>query len=96
DGQDDDDADEILGGPNYELSLTENRLKIGKQLMNIAKSVNGEINTDPKIILIILLAHEANVSDILNKIPDDANLNHPLINQYENAGQELLRSLVKT
>lgn len=94
DGQDDKEADEIWGGPNYELSLTENRLRIGRQLKEIAEKVDGEINTDPKSILEMLSGHEKSIGEILNKIPDEANLNHPLVNQYNLAGQELLKSLV--
>lgn len=45
DGQDDHEADEVWGGPNYDLSLTEGRLQIGRILREFAidagkKSVN--------------------------------------------------------
>lgn len=95
DGQDDKEADEIWGGPNHQLSLTENRVRIGKQLKVIAESLDGEINADPKRILNTLAAHDKIIADIINNMHEGATLNHPLLNEYNNnAGQQLLKRLI--
>src|SRR5690242_742605 len=51
DYQGDNNADEVSGGPNAELSLTENRLIIGEKLNNIAGKLGGRINTNPIEVL---------------------------------------------
>jgi len=94
DNQDDKEADEIWGGPNYELSLTENRLNIGEQLATIAAAIGGRINDDPLIVLSILSKHDTKVSELFKAVPDDADLNHPIFKEYKEKGQELLRQLV--
>ncbi len=96
DNQDDKEADEVWGGPNYELSLTENRLNIGKQLAKIAEEIGGWINNEPKVVLNILSRHDKKVSELLKAIPDDADLNHPIFKDYKEKGEELLRQLVTT
>ena len=96
DGQDDKEADEIWGGPNYELSLTENRLNIGKQLKKIAEEVGGRIDTNPAIVLISLSRHNRKISELLKAVPGDADLNHPVFKDYKEKGHELLRQLVTT
>lgn len=95
DNQDDDEADEIWGGPNYELSLTENRLNIGKQLRDIAKNAGRKINLNPEIVLIVLSEHVKKIEELLNSIPDIAELNHPLVNNYKKEKIDLLNSLVE-
>jgi hypothetical protein len=46
DGQDDKNADEILGGPNKNLSLTTSRLIIGKKLLDLSEKLSGTLNLD--------------------------------------------------
>ncbi len=46
DGQDDKNADEILGGPNKNLSLTTSRLIIGKKLLDLLEKLSGTLNLD--------------------------------------------------
>jgi hypothetical protein len=94
DYQDDKNADEIWGGPNYHLSLTENRLNIGKQLKNIAEEINGEINMAPAMVLKILSHHSMELASLLQNIPEDAEINHPNFREYEHKGKLLLRMLV--
>ncbi len=95
DGQDDKEADEIWGGPNYQLSLTESRLNIGRQLKDIAEKVNGEIDGSPQNIVRILSEHDNTIKNILNNLPEEADLDHPFVKEYNEAGQELLYKLVK-
>lgn len=96
DNQDDKEADEIWGGPNYEFSLTENRLNIGEQLATIAAAIGGRINDDPLIVLSILSDHDTKVSKLFKAVPDNADLNHSIFKEYKEKGQELLRQLVTT
>jgi hypothetical protein len=51
DGQDDDDADDVRGGPNSDLSLTDSRLRIGTFLVELARKIGGAINSDPMDML---------------------------------------------
>ena len=48
DDQDDEDADEIYGGPNGDLSLTENRLWILKELTEKANLAGKKLSEDPE------------------------------------------------
>ena len=94
DNQDDKETDEIWGGPNYKLSLTENRLNIGKQLAKIAEEIGGRIINEPNVVLTILSRHDKKVSELFNIVPEDADLNHPIFKDYKEKGKELLRQLV--
>lgn len=96
DNQDDKEADEVWGGPNSELSLTENRLNIGEQLARIAEEIGGRINTDPSMVLTILSKHDTKVSELFKAVPNDADLNHSIFKEYKTKEQELLRQLVTT
>jgi hypothetical protein len=96
DNQDDKEADEIWGGPNSNLSLTENRLNIGQLLRQIASNVEGRLNTNIPQVLSILSQHDKNIRDLLSNVPGDADINHPVFKQYEQKGQDLLRRLVTT
>lgn len=58
DGQDDAQADEIWGGPNGNMSLTENRLGIGALLRAKAAEQNAAIVTEPAQVLPILEYHQ--------------------------------------
>jgi hypothetical protein len=51
DGQDDDDADEVRGGPNSDLSLIDSRLRIGTFLVELARKMGGAINSNPMEVL---------------------------------------------
>jgi len=96
DNQDDKEADEIWGGPNYELSLTKNRLNIGEQLAKFAKAINGRINTEPSVVLTILSRHNKKVFELFKTVPEDADLNYQIFKDSEEKGQELLKQLVTT
>jgi hypothetical protein len=51
DGQDDDDADDVRGGPNSDLSLIDSRLRIGTFLVELARKMGGTINSNPMEVL---------------------------------------------
>ena len=94
DDQDDENADEILGGPNYQLSLTENRLIIGEQLESIAEKVGGKIINNPLPVLSILSKYNWGISELLEGIADDITITDPIIIEWEEKGQDLLRQLI--
>jgi hypothetical protein len=94
DNQDNQEADEIWGGPNAELSLTESRLLIGKKLKEIVETSGGEINASPSIVLDILSSHNKNISELFKGISNDAESNHPIFKDYKEIGEILLRKLV--
>ena len=50
DNQDDENAEEIWGGPNGDLSLTENRLSIIKELTEKADKAGKKLSEDPRHI----------------------------------------------
>lgn len=54
DGQDDKDADDVWGGPNGIVSLTQVRLFIGRELQRLAEAQHGSINLDPANVMAIL------------------------------------------
>jgi hypothetical protein len=51
DGQDDLDADNLLGGPNGNLSLTDSRLKINQEIEAVESKTHLKVTEDPERIL---------------------------------------------
>jgi hypothetical protein len=51
DNQEDNEADKVWGGPNGNLSLTENRINIGKILIRHTVALKSAINLDPEYVL---------------------------------------------
>ncbi|MGZ5243079.1 MAG: CPCC family cysteine-rich protein [Bacteroidia bacterium] len=94
DGQDESQANEIWGGPN-QLTLTENRLIIGKTLADIAQGLSGEINKNPKEILEILRKHNIKMESFTEEKMMDASIDDPIWKEYAKASQEIFSSLVK-
>jgi len=82
DGQDDKDADEIWGGPNGRLSLTQSRLLIGQELQQFADSLKGTIITDPDKFTLILEEHNKRMEIVDDKIKGDTDINDPLWDEW--------------
>ena len=95
DGQDDHNEDEILGGPNYELSLTAGRLKIGEELLTLAQKLNGQIITNPDKIFSILNGHSRNIQTATNKMTGHETLDHPLWEEYRKTEQSIKLDLIE-
>lgn len=95
DYQDGKEADEIWGGPNSSLSLTENRLIIGSELNEAIKKYGQSLNDNPAEVLAILSHYDTTVHKILAEIPEDATTNDLLFRHYQQAGYTLLQQLVK-
>ena len=93
DSQDDDQAEEVWGGPNGGLSLIDNRLIIGKQLSDIAIVTAREINNNPSDILSIIAHQNREIKAKLNT----SNLELPKISfkYFSQPGQTFLWQLLK-
>ncbi|MDC8003872.1 CPCC family cysteine-rich protein [Aureisphaera galaxeae] len=95
DGQDDPHADEVWGGPNYKLSLTENRLNICRTLEEKSKALNGVAMQDPNEIMDVLKAHQKRMDSfdddkMMNALRDD-----PIWEEWTKARKEVLNDLIK-
>lgn len=95
DNQDDENADDILGGPNSNLSLTQNRLDIGKTLKLLADSLQGKVNDNPNEVISILTNHDKRMKLMSDKIPETADISDPLWTEYKQASKKVLNDLIK-
>tara|TARA_R100000935_G_scaffold57076_5_gene90214 strand:+ start:805 stop:1392 length:588 start_codon:yes stop_codon:yes gene_type:complete len=94
DNQDDQNANEIWSGPNSNLSLTENRLKIGRTLNYLADSLNGKINQNPKRFFEIYEKHRIRMNSIDENKLMNADINDPIWTEYKEKGKVILTDLV--
>lgn len=95
DNQDNEKADEIWGGPNANLSLTENRLIIGRRLKELEISLNGEINNDTYELLIILANHEKRMKRMSDKISSTTDITDPLWDEWRKESAKVIIDLIK-
>jgi len=95
DNQDDESTDEIWGGPNSNLSLTQNRLDIGKTLKQLADSLGGKLNDNHNEVISILTNHDKRMEVMSNKIPMTADRSDPLWTEYEQERKKVLTDLIK-
>lgn len=68
DGQDDQDADKVYGGPNYDYSLTAHRLEWDKNLKELKNDNSKTARHFRKIDELIKLDQESNISEIMNLV----------------------------
>lgn len=94
DYQDNAQADEVWGGPNYKLSLTESRIKIGKTIQKLEIALNGHVNSTPQSVLSILNNHKKRVVRISKSIPMGADRTHVGWKEWDGAKRELLNELI--
>lgn len=88
DNQDDDDADSIWGGPNGKLSLTQNRITIGKVLNGNSEWMSPDKAYAEKILKTI--SHfEQKQKEIGRKMTGDETLQHPLFEAWRQIEKEL-------
>lgn len=71
-------ADEILGNPNYDLSLNRNRINIERALQDIVKKQTGAVITDPDTVITILNNHKIRMLSFDSKISYDTDINNPI------------------
>jgi uncharacterized Zn finger protein (UPF0148 family) len=95
DGQDDEDADEILGGPNGKLSLTEYRVAAGYSLRASAHECNGSLVTDPMEILDIIDRHEARMDAFQEVNSMNVEDDHPVWEAWKKEKAKLRDDLIK-
>lgn len=95
DYQDDKEADEVWGGPNGHLFLTENRINIGRILEGIGSRKRGQIITDPAEVLVILQFYADKKENISSKMTGKETIEHPLWSEWLKVEGELQHALVK-
>jgi hypothetical protein len=96
DGQDDATADEVWGGPNSDLSLTESRLRIGTFLCELAQRLRGSINLDPMEILQAVREREEVLHRFRSRhIRRDTRKNDPVWRRYSALQRDTLVYLIK-
>lgn len=93
--QDDKNEDEIWGGPNQDLSLTQNRLNIGKAFKKLTDSIGGKLNDDHNDVISILIDHEKRIDEICNKMPTPTESSDSLSREYEQESKKILTKLIK-
>jgi hypothetical protein len=95
DDQDDESADEIWGGPNSDLSLTQNRINIGRALNLIAESIDGEINNNPAEVISILRNHVERMKIMYDRISPTTDISDPLWTEWQKETNKILVDLIK-
>lgn len=92
--QDDENANEVWGGPNYDLSLTEKRLKINIILNNLSDKLNGKINENGEDVLAILRNHQKRMKIIIKKISPNTEIYDPIWVAYREESKRVLNDLI--
>jgi Cysteine-rich CPCC len=89
DNQDDKEADEIWGGPNSNLSLTENRINIGTVLIKNADSLKSKVNLNASYVLKTIEYFNKKKEGIGNKMTGDETLEHPIWAEWRQVEKDL-------
>ncbi|MEC3906067.1 CPCC family cysteine-rich protein [Tamlana sp. 2201CG12-4] len=95
DGQDDPHADEIWGGPNHDLSLTESRLNICRLLKEKSEKLKDEINDEPFEILETLKIHNERMDSFDEEKMRHAFHDDPIWKAWNEVGKQILNDLIK-
>ncbi len=93
DNQDDDEADKVWGGPNGELSLTENRLIIGRIIDSEKMFTSIKIN--PIKTIEIIKEFEDKLQKIQKRMTGNENLQHPIWEEWKKVEKDLQVELSK-
>lgn len=97
DGQDDESADEIWGGPNKLLSLTENRLIIGKKLNQLCAILGRKLNLNGEEVLsTIKMMYLQNDIFITKNFTMETRSGDPVWNKYKENQDLSLKLLVES
>jgi hypothetical protein len=89
DGQDDKEADKVLGGPNGNLSLTENRINLGRVLRENADSLKSSINLEASYVLKTIDSFNKKREEIGNRMTGDETLEHPIWAEWRQVEKDL-------
>ena len=98
DNQDNENADEVWGGPNYELSLTENRLIVQNHLLHLADSIKGQIVNSPSQMLILIDEQKKLFEDFIAKNENDlmtANHDDPVWDEYKRISESAIIKMIE-
>ena len=95
DNQDDNEADEVWGGPNSNLSLTENRINIGTVLLKNADSLKSIINLDALYVLKTIDYFNKKKEDLGNKMTGEETLEHPIWKEWKQVEKDLQVALCR-
>ena len=95
DNQDDDEPDKVWGGPNANLSLTENRINIGKILITNSESLKSAINLDPSYVLRTLKLYQRKKEEIESKMTGNETLEHPIWTEWKQVEKDLQMALCR-
>lgn len=93
DGQDDKTGDKILGGPNGYLSLTGNRINIGRILLKNADSLKSEMNLDPAYVLTTLEFYDNKKQEIGNRMTGMETIEQPIWVEWQQVEKDLQAAL---
>jgi hypothetical protein len=94
DGQDDNDATEVFGGPNGDLSLNDSRIKIESTFIELEKFQNGKVCDNPEFAMDILNKHDTEMSRLSSEIPFDAEQNHPKWKNWKKEREDVIKRLI--
>ena len=93
DNQDDNEANEIFGGPNGKLSLTENRIIIGR-IINGKKDLTLN-NFDLEKDIQLIKEFESKLTKIEKRMSGNENLQHPIWEEWKKVEKDLQIELSK-
>jgi len=85
-----------INGPNGNLSLTENRLNIGRTLQHNADTLDGIINVDTARVLSIIVSFTQRREQLGNRMTGDEPITHPLWIEWKQIEKDLQVALVHT
>jgi len=89
DNQDDNEAEKVWGGPNGNLSLTENRINIGKILTYHSDSLKTKVNLDPNYVLAAIKFYDKKKQEIESRMTGDETLEHPIWTEWKQVEKDL-------
>ena len=93
DGQDDEEADEVWGGPNGKLSLTDSRIQIGLKLSEMEKYIQKKLDLDPEKVTNRLGIRGLKIEAFANTIPMDADISSQIYTDYASLKENSLVDL---
>jgi len=83
-----------IGGPNGALSLTQNRINIGRALRDHEKMLKGRINLDTSTVLKIIEFYNKKKQKIGNRMTGDENFQHPIWTEWKQIEKDLQIALI--
>ncbi len=95
DNQDDSEADKVWGGPNGNLSLTENRINIGKLLTHYSDTLKTPINLDPIYVLHTIKFYQKKKEGIESRMTGNETVEHPIWAEWKQIEKDLQIALCR-